>query len=158
MARLIAELLDVWRFVHERTGVALASDMKAIGLERGGRIVAGVVYENWTGTNAWMHIAIEPGTIVSPVWARYVFAYPFDEVGVERLTAEVAGRNRSARRLVKRVGFRMEACLRGAGAMGDDILIYRLTRDGCRLLRPRDASMAGSRQPEGVGARVTAKI
>lgn len=145
MADLTGDLLPVWRFVHAATGVALSSDMKAIGLRRRGRIVAGVLFEGWVGSNVCMHIAIEPGAIVSPVWARYAFAYPFDEVGVRRITAEVAAGNIACRRLVERIGFRVEATLREAARDGEDLLLYRLLRGQCSLLVPQrraDASMA----------------
>lgn len=119
--------------------------MKAIGLVRSGRIVAGVLFEKWTDTNVWMHIAIEPGTIVSPAWARYAFAYPFDEAGRHRITADVDDANLPCRELVERIGFRVEATLAGAARRGGDLLLYRLLREDCVLLAPRrraDASMA----------------
>lgn len=134
---LTADLLPVWRFVHGATEVALSSDMKALGLVHGGVIVAGVLYEGWAGRNVWMHIAIEPGAIVSPRWARYAFAYPFDELGCRRITAEVAAGNAECRRLVERIGFKVEATLAGAAADEQDLLLYRLVREDCTLLRPR---------------------
>jgi RimJ/RimL family protein N-acetyltransferase len=146
---LTSDLHAVWNMVHADTGVALATDMKAIGLVQGGEVVAGVLYENWNDVNVWMHIAVRPGVMVSPRWARYAFAYPFDEAGRERITAEVAAGNQPCRALIERIGFRVEAVLQGAARLGSDLLIYRLLRADCALLRPRrqaaDASMAVSR-------------
>lgn len=146
MASLTSDLHAVWAMVHDCTGVALATDMKAIGQVVDGRVVAGVLYEKWTDANVWMHIAIRPGVMVSPRWARKAFSYPFDEAGRERITVDIAANNRAARRLVERIGFRVEAVLEGAADRGVDLLLYRLTRDRCTLLRPRaaDASMAVS--------------
>lgn len=147
MAHLVADLLEVWRFVHGASGVALSSDMKAIGLRRHGRIVAGMLYDKWTDSNVWMHVAIAPGIILSPHWLRYAFVYPFDEVGIERITVDVDEGNWLCRRVIERVGFRVEAVLAGAARHGSDLLLYRLVRDDCTLLRARrrrcaDASMA----------------
>lgn len=145
---IVTDLEPVWRFVHERTGVAMSTSMKAIGQATAGGIVAGVLYEKWTDANVWMHIAIAPGTMVSPRWARLAFAYPFDQVGRRRITCDVDADNAECRRLVERIGFQREAVLAGAGAAGVDQIIYRLRREDCRLLR-RDASMAGCRAAEG---------
>lgn len=142
---LTSDLHAVWAMVHAATGVALASDMKAIGQVRCGRIVAGVLYEKWTESNVWMHIAIEPGTMVSPAWARYAFAFPFDEAGRERITVDVDENNTACRELIERIGFTVEAVLSGAAGRGSDLLLYRLRRADCTLLEPRrrhDASMA----------------
>jgi RimJ/RimL family protein N-acetyltransferase len=141
---MTADLYAVWRFVHQHTGVALSSDMKAIGQVRDGEVVAGVLYENWNSENVWMHIAIAPGVIVSPRWARSAFDYPFDDIGVGRITAEVAEHNKRCRRLIERIGFRVEAQLEGAAQYGGRLLLYRLVREDCTLLRPRrrpDASI-----------------
>ena len=42
-------------------GLALSEGMRAIGLLRGGRLVAGVIFEGYNGCNVWMHVAAEPG-------------------------------------------------------------------------------------------------
>lgn len=142
---LTSDLHAVWSMVHAATGVALATDMKAIGQVQSGEVVAGVLYEKWTDTNVWMHIAIEPGTMVSPAWARYAFAYPFDEAGRERITVDVDEGNTACRDLIERIGFTVEAVLGGAAGRGSDLLLYRLRRMDCTLLAPRrraDASMA----------------
>lgn len=44
-------------------GLARSQDMRAIGLRRGGRLVAGVLYEGFNGRNLWMHVAAVPGAI-----------------------------------------------------------------------------------------------
>lgn len=142
---LIGDLPRVWRFVHELTGWALASDMKAIGLERGGELVAGALYQNCNGSNIWMHIGILPGAHVTPTFARYVFEYPFDELGVKRITGWIDAENVRSRRLAEHCGFQQEFRVRGAAEAGGDAILYVMRREHCRPLLRRsraDASMA----------------
>jgi hypothetical protein len=140
---VIVDLARVWRFVHDATGVPMSTAMKCLGLERDGRLVAGVLYDAWNGVNMWMHSAITPGAYLGREYPWYVFHYPFNEVGVQRLTGLVEVSNRDALRFNERLGFKAEALLRGAASDGGDAVIMVMTRENCRWLR-RTPSMAPS--------------
>lgn len=142
--KIVGDLRRVWEFVSARTGVPLSHTMKSLGIEKDGRIVAGVLYENWNGVNLWMHAAIDPGESFTTKFVRYAFEYPFLELRARRLTVLVEESNRASLRLVSRLGFRVEARLAGAASDGGDALIHVMTPADCRILL-RDASMAPSR-------------
>ena len=118
-------------------GLHQADNMVAMGLERDGRMVAGVLYEGINAHNCWMHIAVEPGAN----WAggrefmRAVFAYPFRTCGVRRVSAYVNERNERSVRLCRRLGFREEAILRGAATDGGSVIVMVLWRDECHFLK-----------------------
>lgn len=144
-SRVTSDVMAVWRFVSDRTGIPLSSTAKALGqLDRpGGQVQCGVIYEGCNDVNVWMHVAIEPGTVLMRDFVRYCFIYPFDELGVQRLTGWVEASNAAARRLDEHLGFKVEARLQGAASDGGDVLIYVMRREDCRPLRRRSASMAG---------------
>lgn len=105
----------------------------AIGrTDASGALVAGVLYEDWNGANVLCHIRGEAG------WANRRFLwmihdYPFNQLGVKRITAPVASTNADCIGLVGHLGFELEACLKDAHPDGD-ILIYKLTPDKARWL------------------------
>jgi len=106
----------------------------AVGLERGGEIIAGVVYENYTGPNIFAHIAGIPGKRwMTRTFLHAIFHYPFVRLGVERITAQVEASNSDARRLNEHFGFQNEAVLRGAMPSGDLILMV-LWKKNCRFI------------------------
>lgn len=141
--KIISDLHRVWSFVHERSGVPLSSAMKNLGLERDGELVCGVLYDGWNGVNMWMHVAIEPGSMLTRQFVRYVFYYPFVEIGCKRLTGWVEASNAAAIRFDEHVGFKLETRLAGAASDGGDALIYAMRREECRYLGT-DARMARS--------------
>lgn len=116
-------------------GMRMSEDMVAIGLERAGRLVAGVLYEGINPRNAWMHVAAEPGARwLNRAYLRACFAYPFQVCGLRRVSGYVDASNTAARRFDEHLGFREEARLMGAAADGGDVILYVMWRDECRFL------------------------
>lgn len=133
--RIVTDTLRVLEFVKTRVSVPAMEGMKAIGLERDGRLVAGVLYEGYNGQSVWTHIGAESGARwMTRRFLRYMFEYPFNELGVESIFGWVEARNECARRFDEKLGFKIEACLREAGPGGQDVLIYRMRRDQCRFI------------------------
>lgn len=127
---------EVARFVADRIGVAsLGSfgDYQAIGVEQGGKIVSGVLYHDFNGSNVWMHFATDV-----PITRRLLavaYDYPFNQMGCTRLTGWVEASNTAARDLDLKMGFTQEAVLEGAARDGGDVLILRMFRKDCRFLK-----------------------
>ena len=87
----------------------------AIGLERDGEVIGGVVYDSFFGPNINAHIAGKPGTRwLTRSFLHAMFHYPFVQLGVERITGPVHSINAAAIRLDQHLGFVHEATLRGA--------------------------------------------
>jgi RimJ/RimL family protein N-acetyltransferase len=105
----------------------------AIGKEKAGELVAGVLYEDWNGANIVCHIAGE-GAWANREFLRVIFDYPFNQLKVRRITVPVASVNHISRRFVEHLGFELETTLADAHPEGD-ILLYRITPDKCRWLR-----------------------
>lgn len=131
------DLDSVLPFVQTRMGGLDRSErMTAIGLRRGGELVAGVIYEGFNGRNMWAHVAAEPGRRwLVREYLFACFAYPFIVCGVDRLSGYVNASNTEARRFDEHLGFKEEARLRGAAPDGGDVILYVMWRDECRYLK-----------------------
>lgn len=106
----------------------------AIGLEKHGRLVAGVLFDNFNGANINMHVASDGSkNWMCREYLWFCFYYPFKQLGVKRITGLVAESNLAARRFDEHIGFELETSLKDAAPDGD-LLVYRMTPDKCRWL------------------------
>lgn len=133
---IIFDSEKVWQFVNSLAGAPRREGMQGIGLERDGRLIAGVMYEGFTGHNIWMHVAAEPGgQWLNRKYLKTCFAYPFLQLGCKRVSGWVEASNEQARRFDEHLGFKKEAVLQGAARDGGDVFAYVMWRDECRFLR-----------------------
>lgn len=102
---------------------------QAIGLEIDGELAAVVVYENFTGYDINMSLAVEKRATKG--FLRVAFGYPFLQLGCHRISGEVASRNKPMIALMDRLGFTVEGVKRDA-IPGDDLIQYGMTRKECR--------------------------
>lgn len=131
----------VCRWVAERTGGTYYSGAgQGIGLERDGELVAGVLYEAFNGRSVHGHLASD-GTRrwMTREYLAFCFAYPFDQLKVNKIIGLVDSNNADALRLDAALGFIHEATLKDAGRTGD-LLILTMTRAQCRFLDQRYAN------------------
>lgn len=126
----------VSRFVAGQLGIEGWSQCRAIGWEKNGQIIAGVVYDYYTGTNICMHIAALPGRRwLTRTFLFYVFHYPFVQLGVKRLTGIIPESNRESVRFAQGLhGSKLEARLKNAHPDGD-MLIFVMFKDDCKYLK-----------------------
>ena len=117
-----------WALDRLPAGDGFAMQSYPIGICRDGKLAAVAVYTAWRGCNIEMAIAAD-----TPRWATrqvvaLLMAYAFLELGVRRITATPARRNKRSRRFVEGIGGRLEGVMRD-GLPDDDVLIYGLTRE-----------------------------
>ena len=125
-----------WVAVHLRTfgGYSAAT---GIGWARHGKIVAGVVYEDWNGASVVCHIASDGSRRwLTREFLWTIFDYPFQQLGAKRITVCVAENNADSTRFVKNLGFIMEARLEDAHPTGA-ILVFCMKRPDCRFIQMR---------------------
>lgn len=133
--RIISNPARVWDFVHRTCPAPMTAGMKGLGLEVDGELVAGVLYEGFTGHNVWMHVAAVPGRRwMTRKYLRYCFEYPFNEMGCKRVSGWVEASNADARRFDEHLGFVPEAVLTGAAHDGGDVILYVMWRSQCRFI------------------------
>lgn len=125
---------EIGPWVCEGTGGTWVSGRgTAIGRRVRGSLVAGVLYEDWNGANVSCHIRGH-GNWASKRFLWAIFDYPFNQLGVRRITCLVDSANTVSNHFVQRLGFSLECSLAGATPSGN-LNIYRMWRDDCRYLR-----------------------
>jgi RimJ/RimL family protein N-acetyltransferase len=129
-----AERIGPW--VCERAGGQwLPGRGTAIGLERDGELVAGVLYEDYNGANVVMHVASDgTGQWLTAEYLRTCFEYPFGQLGCKHVTGIVPSNNDKALTFDRRLGFEVEAVLAGAHPDGD-LIVLHMKREKCRWIR-----------------------
>lgn len=112
-----------------------------IGWAPSGVLRAGVAYANWNGSNIECHIASDKSRHwLTRKYLFAIFAYPFIQLKVKRITVCVGEGNSDSRRFVEHLGFEREAELKDAHPTGA-ILVYRLFNRDCKW-----TALASSRQ------------
>ena len=133
--RIITDTQRVLAFYNSIMHLSESADMSAIGLERRGALVAGVVYQGFNGRNIWAHIAAIPGKQwLNRAFLPACFAYPFSQCGVDRISLTVEDCNTASMRFVEHMGFRRETQITGASADGGDTLVYVMRKSDCRFI------------------------
>lgn len=100
-------------------------------LREDGSVWGCVVYDRVSKFNCEMHMAGDPGW-VSKAMLKAAFAYPFRQLGLDRVTGLVASDDEYVLALDKRMGFVEEGRMREALGPGIDIVILGMKRDECR--------------------------
>ena len=100
-------------------------DFYAMGIERGGTIVAGVVINNYNGANATCHVAIKGVSKLLPKLFEAVCDYAFNQCGLKRLTGMVPTNEPHIIEFDKRLGFEEEFVMKD-GAPGADMMVMVL--------------------------------
>lgn len=129
-----ADLIGPW--VSAKTGGHWTKNRgTAVGRLKDGQLIGGVLYEDYTKANVVCHIAGDEGWATKG-FLRLIFDYPFNQLGVKRITAPVHSDNVKSILLMHRLGFTLEATLAQAIPDGD-LLIYRMFRSECRFIEDR---------------------
>ncbi len=122
-------------WVAQQMGSSFHADgATAIGLERNGRIVAGIFFENYTGRSMTCHWAIKGR--INKEFLHAIAVYAFIQCGVHKLIAPIESTNVPMVCLAFKLGFQFEAEIADAGRDGD-IYIYTITKEQCRFLEGR---------------------
>ena len=108
---------------------------QAIGKVVDGRLVAGVLYEDWNGANIVCHIRGD-GNWACRKFLNVIFDYPFNQIKAQRITAPVSSLNAKSINLVERMGFTLESTLARA-TPGGDLRLYRMFPEDCKFLKGR---------------------
>lgn len=97
-----------------------------------GKFIGGVVYVSFRRTDIETHWAGECGWLTRGN-LRSLFRYPFNQLGVRRVTGIIHRKNRTARTIAEKVGFKLEGVCRHAFENGD-AMIYGIIKEECRWL------------------------
>lgn len=117
----------VAKFVSDELGFGLCPPYVAIGLERNGEIVAGILLNHFEKTD--IH-----ATVVGKVWSKGLLkaasSYVFDQLGCERITA-ITQKDKAVE-FAKRLGGQIEGRLRNHFGNGHDGILLGILREEAR--------------------------
>jgi len=102
-----------------------------IGWVKDGKIVAGVMYEEFTEASIHATIVVEAPLVREFLYK--IFDYPFNQIGVAKIIVQISSANGASENLALRLGFTLEARIKDAYPDGDR-LIYTMTKDKCKWL------------------------
>ena len=112
----------VAKWVAERVGqLSSWGGYYAMGAVLNGELTAGLVFNNFTDSNASVHLAVSTPTKGMRELLDHGFLYAFKTCSLRRLTAPVEASNAKSLRIVKRIGFVPEAVMAQAGTNRQDI-------------------------------------
>jgi RimJ/RimL family protein N-acetyltransferase len=120
---------EVGQFASEKLGLAIVPPYTSMGIvDDAGTLVGAIIYNGFTGAN--IEITYYGPHCLTRRIIRAAFAYPFDQLGVIRLTGRTKRSNKAMCRLFPRLGFVFEATLKNyfGPSRGDDAVLYRMTR------------------------------
>jgi RimJ/RimL family protein N-acetyltransferase len=122
-----------FEFINRFFKIYRSEWQKSIVQKRDGEIIAAVLYQDFNGSNIFVHMAAEPGrrwgTKDFLYWTMH---YPFVQLGAQRMTGWVEVDNIVAQKFDEHLGFKREAILKGAGQHGQDVILYVMHREDCR--------------------------
>jgi len=114
---------------------------ECIGQEIDGKIISVAVFTDYTGTNICIHLAGEKGWMTTEFFDA-IFAYPFLQLKVNRLTAQIGAKRKKLIRFYRWFGFREEGLLREALKDDDMVIMGCLASD--RKYGKKDRSTAAA--------------
>lgn len=112
---------------------------KALGVVKGGDLVAGVIYERFNGVHMEVAITARHGSR----WAsrhtlQHLFGYPFNQMGCVCISALVPMSNLQSLNLATKLGFKPEAYVKYAAPDGSPMVVLKMYRDKCRWIHEDD--------------------
>lgn len=120
--------------MHYAGGSYVSGRGVGIGLEENGKLLAGVLYEDYNGASVLGHVAALPGKAwLNREFLWICFAYPFCQLHVKKIIGLVGEKNEAAREFDENLGFVLETALKDAHPDGS-LLVYSMTREQCRWL------------------------
>jgi RimJ/RimL family protein N-acetyltransferase len=128
----IVQGAEIGHWVAKRVkGKYFAEGSSAIGLQKDGETIAGVIYENWNKASIVCHIAVEGR--MTKGFLKAIFAYPFKVCKVGKIIVPVTSDNVKSLKFVANMGFVEEARIKD-GSPNGDIIFLTLAREKCRFL------------------------
>jgi RimJ/RimL family protein N-acetyltransferase len=120
---------DIAQWAASNLGIEISPPFVAIGVADAAGLRGGIVYNNYNRHDIEMSI-YGPGCMYRGV-IRAALSYPFDQLGVLRVTAQTRRGNKLMRALLPRLGFELEGVKRRHFGPNrrDDAFVYGLLRE-----------------------------
>ena len=131
MITIDSSVLVPW--ICERGSALPVVGATSIGWMRDDEIVAGVMYERYTGQSIEASIVVEGGASITRPFLWAMFDYPFNQLNVSKILAYCNSTNAKSIRLLTKLGFYPQALIEDVYEDGD-LVIYTMTKQQCEWL------------------------
>lgn len=128
------QVIGPW--VVEKAGGCYIPHNTGIAIEDESGLVAGIMYDGYTGASISMHSRVDNAKKVTREWLRQIFDYPFNQLKVKRVTGLVSSANERAIKTNEHLGWKRETTLADYFPDGDGI-VYIMRREDCRWLKEK---------------------
>ena len=130
---MIVQGPEVCDWVAEKTGNIVHHKCVGIGYIIEGKIVAGVMFERWTGKDILGHQRVDK----SPPKGFWIACadYAYNTLKVKRITGLVDRGNARAIKVNYHMGYELEATLKEAGSEGGDLMVMVMWKEKCKILK-----------------------
>lgn len=130
---VVADTPEVVCYIEGRLRIKIAPPCQAFGyLTDGGQAIAGVVVNDYTGSNCELTVVAEKGRIHIGV-LRHIASHVFNKLGCRRATIRTRKSNKELLRIIPRFGFVFEHVAKHYYSDADAV-VFRMLRDECRWL------------------------
>ena len=99
-----------------------------------GELMGGAVYSGWTHESIRLSVASFQPNWMSREFLFHMFGYPFLQLEVKRIFAQVSSTNEKSLRLTLHTGFKEVARIPKMFAGGVDCIVACMEREDCRFL------------------------
>lgn len=136
IAKWVSEHLPERPAFGKCVAVGVVKPKGAFPQTRDDRLLAGVVWHDYRGHDIMASIyAASPRWVARPKETlAELFAYPFLQLGVARVTVLASRANKRARHMNERLGFRLEGTMRKGWDGKTDAMLYGMLRNECRWI------------------------
>lgn len=124
------ELIAEWIIETSGVGGHFLPDVRVLAAFEGERLLGAVAYDAFNARDCNMHVCIADHRFMSRRVLRAVFDYPFRQLKLERVSAQVMSNNDKSLEFVQRVGFVYEGAKRLAGF--DMQMLFGMLKHECR--------------------------
>lgn len=95
------------------------------------KIVYAGAYNEFRGRDVQFHAACDDPSVLTRSRIRLLFSYPFEYLGVERISCVIASSNARSRKVVEGLGWKQEGVIRRFYTGTEDGILYGILRDEC---------------------------
>ena len=131
---ITADKEKIAEFVSRKIDHSSWGNYAALGIEKDGVIVVGVIYNNYTkNVRCSMHGAIE-GNHLTREFLWMMFDYAFNKLGCKVIINHVCSTNKKSLKFTKHLGFKQHGEPIKDGTEKGDLILFTLNRDDCKWL------------------------
>jgi RimJ/RimL family protein N-acetyltransferase len=131
--KVVEDAPEVIGYIEGRLKIRISPPSQAFGyLTDDGQAIAGIVINDYTGSNCELTIVAERGRITRGV-LRHIASHVFHKLGCRRATIRTRKSNKELLRIVPRFGFVFESVAKHYYP-DSDAVVFRMLRRDCKWI------------------------